>query len=210
MARDAPLVLIAREDGVDVTGAVEDADELDTDRSGEGAIEKHVTIDHERADTSANFRPRTADSRSTREHARHVAHSHHEPSGCLPIVLGDVVADCLKIVLRLGRDDKSRHAPRLALSALSNSFGEHALAVQTFAAIELVEANRDVSTQSRRAISCCSLASRRHESAPQVARVAEAARLATRLRTCSFSASGREMFKRCGSQVWPRILLISD
>ena len=173
MARDAPLVLIARKDGVDVTGAVEDADELDTDRSGEGAIEKHVTIGHERADTSANFRPRTADSRSTREHARHVAHSHHEPSGCLPIVLSDVVADCLKIVLRRGRDDKSRHAPRLALSPLVQQFGENALAVQTFAAIELVEANRDVSTQSRKLLLLLLIEA--DESAHKVARVAEPA-----------------------------------
>jgi hypothetical protein len=79
----------------------------------------------------------------------------------------------MKIVLRLGRDDKSRHAPTLALSALVQQFGENALAVQTFAAIELVEANRDVSTQSRKLLLLLPIEA--DESAHKVARVAEPA-----------------------------------
>src|SRR5919106_3316379 len=123
------------------------ADDLDTGRSPEGAVEKHVAIGDEGADLGAKFRPEAADGRGAREQARHVSQSRHDPARSPGIVLGDMVTDLLKVVVRLGSQNEAGHT--LWLPIFVQQFGENPLAIEPFAAIELVDANGDVTTQSR-------------------------------------------------------------
>jgi hypothetical protein len=89
------------------------------------------------------------------------------------IILGDVVAACPQVPPRRGSDDEARHPSRLALPPFVQQLREKLLAFQTFAAIQLVEANRDVATKRRELLLL--LLVEADEGAPEGARVAEPA-----------------------------------
>jgi len=123
---------------------VKHADELDAGRSPQGTVEKQGAIGDERADISAKLRPVAAHGRSAREDARHVPQSRHDPASGLGIVPGDMVPDLLKVLPRLRSEDEAGHP--LGLPIFVQQLGENPLAVEPFTAIELVDADRDVTT----------------------------------------------------------------
>jgi hypothetical protein len=117
------------------------AGKLDTARPRQRAVKEHVGIGGEGSKTGTKLRPTTAQGWRAREQPGHVAQPRHDPAGGLGIVPGDVVPNCSQILAGLRGNDEPRHI--LALRFVVQKPREDALALEAFAAIELIDTDGD-------------------------------------------------------------------
>ena len=85
----------------------------------------------------AKFWPVAAQGGSASEHVRHVSQAHQYPASGPGVVTGDMVRDLSEVLPRLGSDNKAGH--NLGLGNFVQQFGKNPFAIETFAAIELVD-----------------------------------------------------------------------